>query len=601
MDGEVTTTPQILVTTDTPDVQTTETPGVLTTESPEVTTQPDEVTEAPTEAPTETPEVTTPEDVPEVETTETPDAETTEAPVVTTEEAPVVTTTEQPIVATTEEPVVETTEQVVVTTTEQPDVQPTEPVTTEQPDVQPTEPVTTDAPDEPVATTEDVVDETTQPPVVTTEAPDEPVVTTEEVVDETTEPPVVTTEPPEEPVVTTEEEVVEETTEAPVITTETPDEPIETTEAPVVTTEPVVDTTEPPVDPAVTTEEPEDPVVTTEGPVDPVVTTEAPAEETTTAPADESEDDEPEETTTASPVEPVVTTEPPTTALIYSDCTCTSTDKTDLTAEQCDQHGDCVACDASVCGTQADWTEWTDCSVTCGGGTRTREECFTWESGDNDGTEDCDEESEDCNEQDCPAWAAWKPWGSCSAQCKESGGADPTRSRYRCWDDGTGEECAGGQTTSGAGETCGRDASDVCYQLQEESCNEDIECTVECEWSEWGEWGDCTPACKDGLRIRRRTNNEDEGASCDGAGAASERCTNVETEECPECLNYYEKCHKIPTSFCSDIRYSAQLERLCNKHCGYCSKRRKRSIFDRFPRQSDFTVLEFLADTEHDL
>merc|ERR1719284_1222262 len=80
-----------------------------------------------------------------------------------------------------------------------------------------------------------------------------------------------------------------------------------------------------------------------------------------------------------------------------------------------------------------------------------------------------------------------------------------------------------------------------------------------------------------------------------------ERCTTVETEECPECLNYYEKCDKIPTSFCSDIRYSAQLERLCNKHCGYCSKRRKRSIFDRFPRQSDFTVLEFLADSYHDL
>ena len=287
-----------------------------------------------------------------------------------------------------------------------------------------------------------------------------------------------------------------------------------------------------------------------------------------------------------------------TTAIVFGDCECTSTDKDNLSAEQCDQHGNCVDCNGiSNCGTQADWTEWSDCSVTCGGGTRTRSECFTW----NDGTPDCDDENENCNEDDCPAWAAWKPWGSCSAYCKESGGDDPIRTRYRCWDpeDGTGEQCAGGQTTSGAGEDCGRDTSDVCYQEQTESCNEDIECTLECEWTEWGDWGSCTPACKDGLRIRRRTNNEDDGASCDGAGAESQQCTAVEAEECPECLNYYEKCDKIPTSFCTDIRYQAQLERLCNKYCGYCSNRRKRSIFYRIPKQSDITILDYLADSHH--
>merc|ERR1711990_333659 len=385
-----------------------------------------------------------------------------------------------------------------------------------------------------------------------------------------------------------------ETTEAPVVTTtadvETTEAAVETTEAPIVTTEAAVETTEAPVE---TTEAP---VVTTEAAEE---TTEA-AVETTTAPADDRAEETTAAPTTAAPTTVAATTAPPTTAVVFGDCECTSTDKDNLSAEQCDQHGNCIDCtDTSSCGTQADWTEWSDCSVTCGGGTRTRSECFTWA----DSTEDCDDESEDCNEDDCPAWAAWKPWGSCSAQCKESDGDDPTRTRYRCWDpeDGSGEQCAGGQTTSGAGEDCGRDASDVCYQEQEESCNEDIECTVECEWTEWGDWGSCTPACKDGLRIRRRTNNEDDGASCDGAGAQSERCTTVETEECPECLDYYEKCDKIPTSFCSDIRYSAQLERLCNKHCGYCSKRRKRSIFDRFPRQSDFTVLEFLADSFHDL
>ena len=294
------------------------------------------------------------------------------------------------------------------------------------------------------------------------------------------------------------------------------------------------------------------------------------------------------------------TTAPPTTAIVYGECECSSTDKNNLSAAKCDQNDECVDCDdISSCGTQENWTEWSECSVTCGGGTRTRSECFIWANR----PEECDDESEDCNENDCPAWAAWKPWSSCSAQCKVSNGDDPIRSRYRCWDpeDGNGEECAGGEKDSGSGETCGRDADDVCYQEQTETCNEDIECTLECEWTEWGEWSDCTPACKDGLRIRRRENNEDQGASCDGAGAQSGRCTDVEAEECPVCLNYYEKCDKIPTSFCTDIRYKAQLERLCNKYCGYCSNRRKRSIFNRFPKPSDIALLDYLANYHHDL
>lgn len=42
---------------------------------------------------------------------------------------------------------------------------------------------------------------------------------------------------------------------------------------------------------------------------------------------------------------------------------------------------------------------------------------------------------------------------------------------------------------------------------------------------------------------------------------------------CPSCLNLYENCNLIDKQFCTDLRYSRQLENLCNKHCGHCDDR----------------------------
>ena len=82
-------------------------------------------------------------------------------------------------------------------------------------------------------------------------------------------------------------------------------------------------------------------------------------------------------------------------------CTCKSTDKDNLTAQECYLDGsNCgVACDTSVCGTFTSWTGWSSCSVTCEGGTRTRSRCFKW----NDQKADqCETESSKCNKQSCP-------------------------------------------------------------------------------------------------------------------------------------------------------------------------------------------------------
>ena len=101
-----------------------------------------------------------------------------------------------------------------------------------------------------------------------------------------------------------------------------------------------------------------------------------------------------------------------------------------------------------------------------------------------------------------------------------------------------------------------------------------------------------------GIQIRRRTSNEDEGAACTGNGADSRLCQDND-EECPVCADKYEKCSKISKVFCTDLRYKAQLERLCAKWCGTCeSTDRRRRAISKYSR--DFNIgnidtLEFLA------
>ena len=84
-----------------------------------------------------------------------------------------------------------------------------------------------------------------------------------------------------------------------------------------------------------------------------------------------------------------------------------------------------------VVGGWSDFGEWTDCSVSCGGGEQTRNRTCT-NPAPAHGGDDCEgeaEESQDCNEISCPingGWAEWGDWSKCSAQC---GGGRQTRKR----------------------------------------------------------------------------------------------------------------------------------------------------------------------------
>ncbi|EDO41039.1 predicted protein, partial [Nematostella vectensis] len=116
-----------------------------------------------------------------------------------------------------------------------------------------------------------------------------------------------------------------------------------------------------------------------------------------------------------------------------------------------------------VNGGYSAWSKWTECSVTCGGGTRQRERSCTNPEPSNGGR-DClhlgeSEETEACNKDACPepavdgGWSDWTKWTACTVTC---GGGTRVRERS-CTNpapQGKGKHCEGSASET---RSCGND------------------------------------------------------------------------------------------------------------------------------------------------
>ena len=51
---------------------------------------------------------------------------------------------------------------------------------------------------------------------------------------------------------------------------------------------------------------------------------------------------------------------------------------------------------------------------------------------------------------------------------------------------------------------------------------------------------------------------------------------DLTNQPCGDCYDRYDKCSDISTLYCDDVRYAANMERLCKKHCNKCSSRKRR-------------------------
>jgi hypothetical protein len=131
------------------------------------------------------------------------------------------------------------------------------------------------------------------------------------------------------------------------------------------------------------------------------------------------------------------------------------------------------------------WTadDWSDCSSTCGGGSRTRTRVATQDA--DHGGQACASltASESCNGQACPVdcVSVEGNWGECSATCGTGSRTNThtitTQAAYG------GAECAATEVT--------------------EECNL-MSCEVDCAVGEYGEWSECSQSCDGGMEIRTR-------------------------------------------------------------------------------------------------
>ncbi|XP_072172675.1 thrombospondin-2-like [Diadema setosum] len=173
-----------------------------------------------------------------------------------------------------------------------------------------------------------------------------------------------------------------------------------------------------------------------------------------------------------------------------------------------------VTCKSTSARGFGEWSNFTECSRTCGDGFQLRERsCPQHPIGRRCGLEDI-LDTKLCFLRHCPidgGWTSWSRWSTCSKSC----GNDAIRARSRfCFNPPPrygGQNCQGPRRETGP-------------------CPNRRACPARAEWSTWTEWGECrAKACRlQAYRYRRRTcvfpTAAPNALPCSGSNLESETC-----------------------------------------------------------------------------
>eukprot|EP00929_Paragymnodinium_shiwhaense_P071427 TRINITY_DN36308_c2_g2_i1.p1 TRINITY_DN36308_c2_g2~~TRINITY_DN36308_c2_g2_i1.p1 ORF type:complete len:2906 (-),score=503.86 TRINITY_DN36308_c2_g2_i1:52-8769(-) len=197
--------------------------------------------------------------------------------------------------------------------------------------------------------------------------------------------------------------------------------------------------------------------------------------------------------------------------------------------------------------TWSEWKEWKDCSVSCGGGFRSRHRsAVAIGNATGCGSKSDEMQMGQCGHVPCPVhcvWNDWQPFGDCSVSC---GGGNITRYRTKKIEEEWGGIC----NTS---------------HKEARACNSQC-CPVDCRWGEWESWSDCSVSCNGGLSQRKRTFSPP--VACGGLP-----CSNTVSLQSRGCG--FDRC---PVD-CHYSQWNAWSE--CSLSCGGGTKVRRRQAGEK--------------------
>eukprot|EP01029_Cantina_marsupialis_P023369 TRINITY_DN581278_c0_g1_i2.p1 TRINITY_DN581278_c0_g1~~TRINITY_DN581278_c0_g1_i2.p1 ORF type:complete len:1587 (-),score=238.16 TRINITY_DN581278_c0_g1_i2:149-4909(-) len=209
-------------------------------------------------------------------------------------------------------------------------------------------------------------------------------------------------------------------------------------------------------------------------------------------------------------------------------------DETSTSDEVCLPHfpkpSSTEACNIVACPEWEILSDWTECSKSCGGGEQTRVvSCLQDGEESNDCTSTKPDSIQSCNNHICPLWEIVSDWSACSKRCNS------------------------GESTRTVICKQGNDIKDdsVCEPetkpLSSKACNTDA--CLEWEWG-IGDWSSCSKECGTGIATRSVVCYEGEGIGsdnvCETHAPKPDTSTYCNTRPCPRWVigNEWSSCSK---------------------------------------------------------